>query len=333
MVDRYNRLRMRRLPNIVLLMLASLAAHVVALATAAAWMSGAAESEPSIHRAADDAPIIVRIEPPVAPLPPPLPEPTPPVALPPPEPEPQPEPVRLGERDGTGDALSTLDAEQVLQARQADMDQALVRVEPMPALPEPSPPEPTPPEQESRPALPELMPTVRGVETPIDSLDAPSPGEAGSSDEPSARNDERVQERVEPIETTTATPTPQAPSTPTTSAEPDPASASYTDSDPFSTKLAAEFQSGRTNARGGRAFSVRRPRIDLGFRADATRLGTPIACTFRVVIDSAGHPTIVEVVRSSGSERIDQATRLALFEAWFDPANGPKSFNFAIIYR
>jgi outer membrane biosynthesis protein TonB len=328
--------------NLMLLML-SLALHIVALATAGVWFRADTTNRDSDPTDVDSM-VLSWVDPPEAPaaLAIPVPEPTP--EPPPPEPPPpEPQVTQLGERDGSGDALSTLDAEQELRAQQADDDQALSRVEPTPAAPEATQVEPEPAidqvvepareQRDSRPAVPELIPTEQGIQSPTDLADAPSPGEAGTGLEVSDRNDAREQPPTDPVEAQTASPASESASPPARVVEPDPGAASYTDSDPFSTKFAAEFQSGKTNARGGRAFSVRRPRIDLGFRADATRLGAPIACTFRITIDASGYPTVVEVVRSSGSERIDQATRLALFEAWFDPDGGPRAFNFAIIYR
>ena len=320
---------MGRLARNLILVALSLVAHLAALALAGVWLSP--DPVRPGEAAFNDDPLILSWIDQVASES--MPEFTSPEPLEPVEPMTEPDDFRLGERDGSGDALSSNDAPNEHRAQQAEVDQALVRVEPEPALPEEPAVEPAQPETESRSPAIEMRPDMRGVDAPTGQDDAPLTGVDGAGEQISNRDDAFEQMAVEANERSTETPATEPAATVARVTRPDPGAVSYTDSDPFSTKFAAEFQPGGTSARGGRAFSVRRPRVDLGFRADATRLGTPIGCTFRITIDTAGRPKVVEVIRSSGSERIDQATRLALFDAWFDPADGPRTFNFAIVYR
>jgi TonB family protein len=107
---------------------------------------------------------------------------------------------------------------------------------------------------------------------------------------------------------------------------------SDSESDPFTTRHGVEFRPGGTLARGGREIKARRPRVDLAFLADATRLGRPIGMTFRVSIDERGSVDRVDVVRSSGSGHIDDAVRLAIYESRFGPP-APAEFLFGVSLR
>ncbi len=108
--------------------------------------------------------------------------------------------------------------------------------------------------------------------------------------------------------------------------------ASDSEVDPFATRHGVEFRPGGMEARGGREIKARRPRVDLAFLADATRLGRPIGMTFRVSIDAGGSVDRVEVVRSSGSGHIDDAVRLAIYESRFGPP-APAEFLFGVSLR
>jgi TonB family protein len=61
--------------------------------------------------------------------------------------------------------------------------------------------------------------------------------------------------------------------------------------------------------------------------------------TLRVSTDAAGKVTGVEVLRSSGSNEIDQPCRVAMYEWWFEPKKDslgnpvPDTFNFTIGFQ
>lgn len=233
----------------------------------------------------------------------------------PPEP-PKLDSIRLGERAGTGSALTGVDLPNEQQAEQADLEQALLRREaavPSGAL---SPP--------PRPALPELT-RVEPLQEAVRRLT-----ETGEDESPPPT--ESI-ERIEPIETARPTePTPPTPVGKPVEATADFAPISDTDSDPFSTKHAVEIGAGGVKARGGREFRIVRPRIDLAFRAEVTRLGTPLGMSFQITLDAKGRPETVEIVRSSGSDVIDRTIRLSLFDAWFEPGE-PRRFTFGYVIR
>ena len=112
---------------------------------------------------------------------------------------------------------------------------------------------------------------------------------------------------------------------------PDPAIAGESDLDPFAEEEGVTFSPGGTEARRGREVKLKRPRIDLGFMAEATRLsGRDLAIRMSIATDGVGHPSRVVVLDSSGSDLIDDAVRLAMYDSWF---GGKMPDNFAFTVR
>jgi hypothetical protein len=112
-------------------------------------------------------------------------------------------------------------------------------------------------------------------------------------------------------------------------AEPNPAPQGQSDVDPFA-KAEGISLVGGVKARQGREIKFSRPRVDLAFRAEFTRLAKRrMEALFRITTDASGRPRNIEILRSSGSEQIDESLRLALFDSWFG-GKMPDEFPFAI---
>ena len=119
-----------------------------------------------------------------------------------------------------------------------------------------------------------------------------------------------------------------AASTPIASDSPAPQAAS--DLDAFAKEEGVDFRPGSIRARQGRDYKLVRPRIDLGFMADATAIyQRGIQVTMQIETDHAGRPRNVQVTQSSGSEIIDDAIRLAMYDSWFGPPLGDR-FTFSV---
>ena len=116
-----------------------------------------------------------------------------------------------------------------------------------------------------------------------------------------------------------STPTPPVPTgVAVAGGEADPAPMSDSESDPFSVLGSAEYRDGRLSVRAGRKVKSRRPRIGLAGQVDLyQRKGAQV--TLRVATDAAGKVTGVEIVKSSGSNEIDQPCLVAMYDWWFEP--------------
>lgn len=88
--------------------------------------------------------------------------------------------------------------------------------------------------------------------------------------------------------------------------------------DPFSTVEAVEFRRGSTIARTGRKYRVTRPRLNLSARVDFLALSR-VEVVLRLHLDASGNVRKVDVVKSSGSNEIDQPTKIAAYDWWFEP--------------
>ena len=139
---------------------------------------------------------------------------------------------------------------------------------------------------------------------------------------------------VEPLP---AVPVPPAPAPPVAASRgggADPAPLSDSESDPFSVLGSARFVNGELRVRAGRKVRSRRPKIGIAGRFDAIYSRPEV--TLRVATDKTGKVTAVEVVRSSGSNEIDQPCRVSMYDWWFEPKKDaagnavPDVFNFTI---
>jgi TonB family protein len=118
----------------------------------------------------------------------------------------------------------------------------------------------------------------------------------------------------------------------------DPAPLSDSESDPFSVLGTAYYHDGRLSVRAGRKIRSRRPRIGLAGQVDLYQRKTA-QITLRVATDAAGNVTGVDILRSSGSNEIDQPCRVAMYDWWFEPKKDaagnsmPDTFNFTIAFQ
>lgn len=98
----------------------------------------------------------------------------------------------------------------------------------------------------------------------------------------------------------------------------DPARMSDSESDPFSRLGTAVFIDGSWRVRFGRKVKTRRPRLLLA-GTDALLALNRATVWVRLDIDATGKVTGVKVIKSSGSNDIDQPTRVAMYDWWFEP--------------
>jgi TonB family protein len=118
----------------------------------------------------------------------------------------------------------------------------------------------------------------------------------------------------------------------------DPAPKSDSEVDAFSVLGSADFRAGRVTVRAGRQVKTRRPRIKLAGIIDLSATETP-QVILKVAVDETGKVTDVEVLKSSGSNEIDQPCRVAMYDWWFEPKKDtdghavPDVFQFTISFR
>ena len=118
----------------------------------------------------------------------------------------------------------------------------------------------------------------------------------------------------------------------------DPAPMSDSEVDAFSVLGSAEFRSGKVTVQSGRQVKTRRPRIGLAGMVDLAQR-TTAQVVLKVAVDPTGKVTDVNVLRSSGSNEIDQPCRVAMYEWWFEPKKDaaghavPDVFQFTISFR
>ena len=270
----------------------------------------------------------------------------------------------LGSATGTGIGSNSSPGDQPLQAREADVDQALLSRDPtglshsggppakitgpigdgaggMPAVavasppapptPEPKPEEPKP--QEPRPPAPPVqvaaaIPLPQIPEAPIQSESKPKMTEAPPAPpaqpappEPQVSKPAPTPPPATPVAVAKPQPNPgdgRMPGTPQPAGEPLPQSES--DSDPFS-RISAnlKFRNGKLVERWGRLVKTTRPQVNIAGIIDAWTLNNPTV-VLEVHISATGKVTDVKVAHSSGSNQIDQPTREAVYDWWFEPA-------------
>ena len=98
----------------------------------------------------------------------------------------------------------------------------------------------------------------------------------------------------------------------------DPARMSDSESDPFSRLGTAVFIDGDWRVRFGRKVKTRRPRLLLA-GTDALLALNRATVTLKLDIDPTGKVVSAKVIKSSGSNDIDQPTRVAMYDWWFEP--------------
>lgn len=98
----------------------------------------------------------------------------------------------------------------------------------------------------------------------------------------------------------------------------DPARMSDSESDPFSRIGSATFRDGGLSVRFGRKVKTRKPRLLLAAAVDLISLRRA-KVVLQIDIDATGKVTGVEITKSSGSNEIDQPTRVAVYDWWFEP--------------
>jgi TonB family protein len=113
---------------------------------------------------------------------------------------------------------------------------------------------------------------------------------------------------------------------------------SDSESDPFSRIGSAVYVDGAWRVRFGRKVKTRKPKLLLAAQeALFTLQRTEVV--FNLEIDESGKVKAVKIVKSSGSNDLDQPTRLSMFDWWFEPklnADGnpvPDQFQFTIGWR
>ena len=98
----------------------------------------------------------------------------------------------------------------------------------------------------------------------------------------------------------------------------DPAVMSPSESDAFSVLGGIEFRDGRMESRLGRSFKSVRPQLSIAAQLELMALSHP-RMVLKISIDATGKVTDVNVVRSTGSDLVDQPVKIAMYQWWFEP--------------
>lgn len=119
----------------------------------------------------------------------------------------------------------------------------------------------------------------------------------------------------------------------------DPLPQSESDSDPFSRiSGTVVVRDGRLDVRLGRKVKTTRPQLLLAGQIDLIALSNPMV-VLEVHIAPAGNVTDVKIAHSSGSNQVDEPSRLCVYDWWFEPARNkagqaiPDVIFFTIQYR
>lgn len=147
---------------------------------------------------------------------------------------------------------------------------------------------------------------------------------------------------AKPTVATSAAPRPatgdgRSPGRPQRSADPLPQSES--DSDPFSRiSGSVVVRDGRLDVRLGRKVKTTRPQLLLAGQIDLIALSNPTV-VLEVHIAPTGNVTDVKIAHTSGSNQVDEPSRLCVYDWWFEPARNkagqpiPDVIFFTIQYR
>jgi len=273
------------------------------------------------------------------------------------EPEQAPREWELGEPDAKGYASHPLDGPREAVARQGNVDQAELSLDPRGQTPVVERPTelveassqggtPIPPvlleavEANLRDWAARIRMTAVAVRMPViepESLPvAPEPLQATSEEmSPVVATQTTPQSVPPPPPPVVPLATTQGASPVVRSAAADPAPQSDSESDSFSTLGSAEFRDGRFSVRAGRKVKTRRPKLGLAGSMDIMQR-RPVRVVLNVEVDKSGKVTSVDVAKSSGTNEIDQPCKVAMYEWWFEPrtdASGravPDKFQFTI---
>lgn len=124
---------------------------------------------------------------------------------------------------------------------------------------------------------------------------------------------------AKPTVATPATGDGRLPGAPQRSADPLPQSES--DSDPFSRiSGSVVVRDGRLDVRLGRKVKTTRPQLLLAGQIDLIALSNPTV-VLEVHIAPTGNVTDVKIAHSSGSNQVDEPSRLCVYDWWFEPAH------------
>jgi TonB family protein len=252
----------------------------------------------------------------------------------------------IGEIGAKGYASHRADGLQEAVSRQAEVDQAALSRDPVGT----SPPQETPGENAGAGGarassdggpLPPVLPTLRPMldRLPLAALVPipPTPPEDGPRAVVPTPTPPAVAVAVTPPPVGVAvTPPPvaAAPAAPGSAGRggADPAPMSDSESDAFSVLGSAEFRDGRLSVKAGRKVRSRRPKIGLAGQLDLyQRMHAQV--TLKVSTDATGKVTDVDVVRSSGSNEIDQPCRVAMYDWWFEPKKDAAGKPVADVFR
>jgi TonB family protein len=102
----------------------------------------------------------------------------------------------------------------------------------------------------------------------------------------------------------------------------DPAPQAETESDPFAIVGSMEFRPGSTTVRLGRKHRITRPHLPWDAQYDFFGM-THSVIVLDLQLDPTGQVIGATIVKSSGSDGVDQACRLAAYQWWFEPAKDP----------
>ncbi len=100
----------------------------------------------------------------------------------------------------------------------------------------------------------------------------------------------------------------------------DPAPQSDSESDPFAKEGSVKFKSGSTDVQFGRKHKLLNPRLGLAAQTDLMQLRAPITLMLALSLDESGNVTRVEILKSSGSQNVDQACKVAAYQWWIEPS-------------
>jgi TonB family protein len=100
--------------------------------------------------------------------------------------------------------------------------------------------------------------------------------------------------------------------------EADPFQQSDSESDAFTTTGSAVMHDGRISVRAGRKIKTTRPQLLVPGLLDTLGVSDP-TLQLKIHVDTTGTVTLVNVVRSSGSNDIDQPCVVAVYDWWFEP--------------
>ena len=223
--------------------------------------------------------------------------------------------------------------------RQSKSDTKLAKATPPPPSPNPTPNQPpTQPPTQTATQTPTQVATKTPPQTP-----GPGPGANPSPSQPpdpSRTQTAKSEPAQTPPQTAAAIPDsnqpPSRPADASAAAQPsvmasiagtpgqqappaDPAPQADTESDPFSTKGSLEFRPGSTVVRMGRKHRITRPHLPWDSQYDFFGM-TRSVLVLDLQLDQTGKVIGVTIARSSGSDGVDQACRLAAYEWWFEPA-------------